>query len=565
MQKRTTQTHQLLSGKSVRRAWRFYALWFLLCVAVAGILWRLVDLNILDRSFLLRQSKARILRDVSIPAYRGMITDRLGVPLAISTPVDSLWINPQLFQPTPAQLSRLAHFLGLSLSFIRREAEQKWNPRRQFVYLKRGNPPCIAKEVLALHIPGVFLKREYRRYYPEGEVTAHVIGLTNIDDQGQEGLELAYNQWLAGRPGEDEVVKDRLGHIIADVASLKKPLQGHNLVLSIDHRIQYLAYRALKETVSDYHAKSGSIIVLDVKTGEILAMVNQPSYNSNNRPRNYDGRYRNRAVTDMFEPGSVIKPFAIAFALESGKYTRDTKIDTNPGWMKIGGYRISDDGLNYGIITLTQLLQYSSNIAAAKILLSLKPDHYYALLRALGFGERTTSGFPGESMGALVFHNTWVPSVVATLAFGYGLAATTLQLAQGYAILASGGIKRPVSFVKVYQPPPGIRVLPEKITTTIVKMLETVTQRGGTGTRSQICGYRVAGKTGTAYIAGPNGYDKHHYMSSFVGMAPVNNPQLVVAVVIRDPQAKHSGGVVAAPLFSKIMSGSLRLLDIPPK
>ena len=306
------------------------------------------------------------------------------------------------------------------------------------------------------------------------------------------------------------------------------------------------------------------MVVLDVKTGEILAMVNQPSYNSNNRPSNHDGRYRNRAVTDMFEPGSVIKPFTIAFALESGKYTRDTKIDTNPGWMKIGGYRISDDGLNYGVITLTQLLQYSSNIAAAKILLSLKPDHYYALLHALGFGERTASGFPGESMGMLVFHGTWVPSVVATLAFGYGLAATTLQLAQGYAILAAGGIKRPVSFLKVYQPPLGIRVLPEKVTTTIVKMLEAVTQKGGTGTRGQVYGYRVAGKTGTAYIAGHNGYDKHHYMSSFVGMAPVNDPQLVVAVVIHDSQIKHFGGVIAAPLFSKIMSGSLRLLDIPP-
>lgn len=553
----------LLSGKNVRQVWRFYALWFFLCVSVVGVLWRLIDLNVLDRSFLLRQSKARILRDVGIPAYRGMITDRLGVPLAISTPVDSIWINPQLFQPTPAQLSRLSHFLGLPLSFIRKRAEQKGN--RQFVYLKRENPPLITKEVQALHIPGIFFKREYRRYYPEGEVTAHVIGLTNIDDQGQEGLELAYNQWLAGTPGEDEVVKDQLGHIIANVTSLKKPLQGHNLVLSIDNRIQYLAYYALKETVSDYRARSGSAVVLDVKTGEILAMVNQPSYNSNNRPSNRNGRYRNRAVTDMFEPGSVMKPFVIAFALESGEYTRDTKIDTNPGWMKIGGYRISDNGLNYGVITLTQLLQYSSNIAAAKILLSLKPNHYYALLRALGFGERTASGFPGESMGALVFHSTWIPSVVATLAFGYGLAATTLQLTQGYAILAAGGIKRPVSFVKVDQPPSSIRVLPEKVATTIVKMLETVTQKGGTGIRSQVYGYRVAGKTGTAYIAGPDGYDKHHYMSSFIGMAPVNDPQLVVAVVIRNPQGKHFGGIIAAPLFSKIMSGSLRLLNIPPR
>ncbi|WP_211924130.1 peptidoglycan D,D-transpeptidase FtsI family protein [Coxiella endosymbiont of Amblyomma nuttalli] len=557
---------QPLSSKYVPQAWRFYSLWFLLCVSVMGILWRLIDLNVLDRCFLLKQSKARILRNVSIPAYRGMITDRLGVPLAISTPVDSLWIDPQLFQPTPIQLNKLAYFLRLSPSFIRKQAKKREN--RQFVYLKRGNPPFIAKAVLALHIPGVFFKREYKRYYPEGEVTAHVIGLTNIDDQGQEGLELAYNQWLAGTPGQDAVVKDRLGHVIPNVALLKQPLQGHDLILSIDHRIQYLAYRALKETVSNYHAASGSAVVLDVKTGEILAMVNQPSYNPNSRPNNHDGRYRNRAVTDMFEPGSVIKPFTIAFALESGEYTQDTKIDTNPGWMKIGGYRISDTDLNHGIITLTQLLQYSSNIAAAKILLSLKPDHYYALLRAFGFGERTTSGFPGESMGTLISYNTWIPSVVATLSFGYGLAVTTLQLAQGYAILEAGGIKRPVSFVKVDQPSSagggGVRILPKKVATTVVKMLETVTQKGGTGALGGVYHYRIAGKTGTAYISGPNGYDKHHYMSSFVGMASVNNPQLVVAVVIRDPREKHFGGVVAAPLFSKIMSGALRLLNISP-
>lgn len=546
-----------------QRTWRFYALWFLLCVAVVGLLWRLIDLNILDRSFLLKQSKARIIRLINIPAYRGMITDRLGVPLAISTPVDSIWINPQLFQATPSQIVALSCVLHLPISFIKKRIQHK-KANHQFVYLKRGNSPYIAKEIRQLNIPGIFFQHEYRRYYPEGEVTAHVVGLTNIDDQGQEGLELAYNQWLAGEPGKMEVVKDRLGHIVADIAMVKKPIQGHDLTLSIDHRIQYLAYQALKETVSTYHAKAGSAVVLDVKSGEILAMVNQPSYNPNNRPADHDGRYRNRAVTDMFEPGSVIKAFTIALALESGKYTPDTKIDTNPGWMKIGGYRISDDELNFGVISLTQLLQHSSNIAAAKILLSLEPQHYYALLRALGFGQHTSSSFPGESSGALVSHDTWVPSVVATLGYGYGMAVTTLQLAQAYAILGAGGIKRPVTFLKVEHPPAGVRVLLEKVAKTIVGMLETVVQKGGTGTRAAVYGYRVAGKTGTTYIAGPKGYDKHHYMSSFVGLSPANNPQLVVAVVIREPQDEHFGGLVAAPLFSKIMSGSLRLLDIPP-
>lgn len=367
-----------------------------------------------------------------------------------------------------------------------------------------------------------------------------------------------------GKFGKTEVVKDRLGHIVADISMVKKPIEGHVLTLSIDHRIQYLAHQALKKAVSTYHAKAGSAVVLDVKSGEILAMVNQPSYNPNNRPTDHDGRYRNRAVTDMFEPGSVIKAFTIALALESGKYTPDTKIDTNPGWMRIGGYRISDDGLNFGIISLTQLLQYSSNIAAAKILLSLEPQHYYALLRTLGFGQRTSSGFPGESPGALMSHDTWVPSVVATLGYGYGMAVTLLQLAQAYAILGTGGIKSPVTFLKIVRPPTGVRVLPEKVARTIVGMLETVVQKGGTGTRAAVYGYRVAGKTGTAYIAGSKVYDKHRYMSSFVGMAPANDPQLVVAVVIREPQNKYFGGLVAAPLFSKIMSGALRLLDILP-
>lgn len=547
----------------MQRPWRFYALWFLLSVSVAGLLWRLIDLNVLDRFFLLRQSKLRVLRVVNIPAYRGMITDRLGVPLAISTPVDSVWINPQLFKATPTQLKVLTHLLHLPIAFI--EKLEKKSSDRQFVYLKRGNPLFVTKKIRMLKISGVFFQREYRRYYPEGEISSHVVGLTNIDDQGQEGLELAYNRWLGGVSGKMEVLQDRVGHVIADVAVLKKPMQGHNLNLSIDHRIQYLAYCALKETVANYHAKSGSVVVLDVKTMEILAMVNQPSYNPNSRTNDNYGCYRNRAVTDMFEPGSVNKPFTIALALESGRYKSDTKIDTNPGWMKIGGYRIHDD-LNYGVVTLTQLLQKSSNIAAAKILLSLTPQYYYTLIRAFGFGQRTASGFPGESSGALIPYATWVPSVVATLAYGYGLAVTTLQLAQGYAVLADDGIKRSVTFIKVNQSPQeGVRVLPTVAARTVIKMLETVVQKGGTGTRAQVYGYRVAGKTGTAYIAGPNGYLKHHYVSSFVGIAPANKPCLVVAVIIRDPKGQHFGGIVAAPLFSKIMSATLRVLDVPPR
>lgn len=549
-------------ASSKKYTWRLLALLAFLIVVLAGLLWRLIDLNILNRSFLVKQSKARILRTVSIPAYRGMITDRLGDPLAISTPVESVWVNPSIFHPTSMQLNQLARILFLSSSEIERKIQQAHG--REFVYLRRANPPAIAEQVSQLQIPGVFLQREYKRYYPEGEVIAHVVGLTNVDDQGQEGLELAYNDWLSGVPGRKEVIKDRLGRIISNVALIKKPQQGKKLVLSIDHRIQYLAYRTLKEAVHQFHAKAGSIVVLNVKTGEILAVVNQPSYNPNLRPEDKHGRYRNRAVTDTFEPGSVIKPFNIALALESGKYTKDSTINTSPGWMWIGGYKIKDDGLDFGVINLTQVLQKSSNIGAAKIMLSLKPQQYWELLHRLGFGERTLSGFPGESAGSLISRTDWLPSVVATLAYGYGISTTALQLAQAYAILANDGIKVPVTFVKKTTKPQGVRVLQSSVAKTVMTMLEAVVNKGGTGTRAAVLGYHVAGKTGTAYIAKQNGYDRTKYMSSFVGMAPASNPQVVVAVTIREPQGQHFGGLVAAPVFAKVMGGSLRILDISP-
>jgi cell division protein FtsI (penicillin-binding protein 3) len=547
--------------KTEKSVWRLYLLSAVFCVAVVGLLTRLVGLSVVDRPFLMKQSQARILRKIKLPAFRGMITDRLATPLAVSTPVNSVWVNPKAFQATRKEMHDLSSILGVSGKWLANRVKK--NKKREFVYIKRLIRPSVGEQVKALDIEGVFLQREYRRYYPEGESTAHIVGLTNVDDSGQEGMELAYNLWLAGQSGVKEVIKDRKGHIISNVKVIKQAKQGRDLVLSIDHRIQYLAYQSLKETMDRFKAKSGSVVVLDAKTGEVLAMVNQPSYNPNNRPKVHDGRYRNRAETDIFEPGSVMKPFTIALGLESGKYTADTKIDTNPGWMRIGGYRIKDD-LNYGVVTLTQLLQKSSNIAAAKILLSLDPTHYWMLLHEMGFGQRTHSGFPGESAGVLERQPVWYPSVVATLAYGYGVAVTTLQLAKGYMILADGGINYPVSLLKLSKPPVGTRVLPEKVAKKIVAMLETVVQKGGTGTRAQVPGFRVAGKTGTAYIASAKGYDRHRYMASFVGVAPVDNPRLVIAVVVRDPQGQHFGGLVAAPVFAHIMKGSLQLLGIVP-
>lgn len=541
--------------------WRFYFIVALLIVAGLCIVWRLFDLNVLQRSFLLKQSDARSVRDIQIPAYRGMITDRTGSPLAISSPVDAVWVNPKDYKATYAQELNLAKDLGLPFKYVARHTHDK---RRGFVYLKRQNSPFVAQEVKDLAIPGVYLQREYKRFYPEGEVTAHVVGLTNIDDQGQEGLELAYQKWLSGQPGEREVIRDRKGHIIRNIAILKQPLQGHDLALSIDHRIQYIAYSVLKQAVAEYHAKSGSIVVLNDKTGEVLAMANAPSYNPNDRPKDHDGRYRNRAVTDMFEPGSVIKPFNIALALQSGRYTPDSVIDTSPGRMRIGNLVVKDDGLDYGRIDLTTVLQKSSNIGAAKILMSLPAKSYWDLLHRFGFGEITHSGFPGETPGRFVPQNKWYPTVVATLAYGYGIAVTTLQLAHAYGVLANHGVSEPVSLVKLDAVPQGTQVVSQDVAHEVVTMLEAVVERGGTGLHASIPHYRVAGKTGTAYISNGHGYDKHRYISSFVGMAPASDPQLVVAVVLKEPHGQHFGGLVSAPVFAKVMAASLRILDIAP-
>ncbi len=545
----------------VSKQWRLYGVWLLLAIALLALMWRVLDLGVLNRDFLLKESKVRILRTASIPAYRGIITDALGSPLAVSTSVQSVWINPHYFKPTKEQLIALAKLLGVSRHAIMHKVKQ--SAKREFVYLKRSMPPPLAQKVRQLNIPGLFFQREFRRYYPEEEVTSHVVGFTNIDDQGQEGMELAFDKWLRGSPGAQRVVKDRLGNVIAQLDLLRQPVQGKTIQLSIDHRIQYIAYRSLQEAVNRYHAKSGSAVVLNVATGEVLAMVNQPAYNPNNRAHTKMAWYRNRAVTDMFEPGSVIKPFTIALALKSGKYTPDTQIDTHSGWMKIGGYRIRDD-LNYGVVTLTELLQKSSNIAAAKVLFSLQAEDYWQLLKSLGFGQRTSSGFPGEASGQLVPQTSWVPSVLATLSYGYGLSVTPLQLAHAYSVIASGGIDHPVSLLKVDAAKvPSQRILPESVAHTLIEMLKTVVHKGGTGTRARIPGYQVAGKTGTAYIASTNGYDHHRYMSSFAGMAPASHPRLVVVVVIKEPQGQHFGGIVAAPVFAKIMSGALRLLAVP--
>lgn len=543
---------------------RFYFLIIVLFLGFCSLVWRLVDLSVINRSFLQQQSDARTVREINIPANRGMIMDRNGMPLAVSTPVDSVWVNPQMFMPTSKQSTEISKLLNISASSLQKKINKKKDA--WFIYLKRHIPPQVSDKIKAMDIPGLYLQREYKRYYPEGEVTAHVLGFTNIDDHGQEGLELAYDSWLLGTPGKKQVLKDRLGHIVAIMKTESLPQNGHDLVLSIDRRIQYLAYYELKKAVQKYQAESGSVVVLDVKTGEILAMVNQPSYNPNDRSLARGDSYRNRAVTDSFEPGSTIKTFSIANALDSGKYFANTKIDTNPGRFVVAGNVITDDEVNHGVITVTQVLQKSSNIGTAKITLSLPPKNLWALLHRVGFGEKTSSGFPGEVTGSIIDLQslTLRPFVLATLSFGYAISVTPLQLASAYAVIATGGIKLPVTFIKSQEAAKGEQVMNARVAHDMLIMLRSILASGGTGTRANVLGYTIAGKTGTARIAINKTYDKNRHVSTFVGIAPTTDPRLVVAVVIRDPHGQDFGGLVAAPAFASIMEGSLRFMGVPP-
>jgi cell division protein FtsI (penicillin-binding protein 3) len=533
-----------------------FAMAFLLLV------WRAVDLQVLHKGFLQDQGDARHLRVVSIPAVRGAITDRNGEPLAMSTPIDSVWANPQQLITAPAQLPRIAELLGLDASALQRYVAER--AQREFVYLRRHVDPDTARQVMELGVPGVALQREYRRYYPAGEVTAHLIGFTDIDDVGQEGLELGFDHWLLGRAGAKRVVQDGRGRIIQDVERIREPQPGRDLALSIDKRLQYLAYRELKAGVLEHRARGGSAVVLDALTGEVLAMVNQPAYNPNNRRELNAARSRNRAVTDVFEPGSTIKPFTVAAGLEAGLYRPDTRIQTSPGQFRVGRNLVRDVR-NYGEIDVTTVLSKSSNIGATKIALATPAERFWGLLDRLGFGAPTGSGFPGEAIGHLNHFSRWREIDHATLAFGYGVSATPLQLAQSYAALASEGLRRQITFLRVAEPPVGEPVMRPETAAQLRAMLEAAVGREGTGGLARVSGYRVAGKTGTVRKAGPRGYTEDRYLAVFAGIAPVSDPRLVMVVVIDEPAGEeYYGGQVAAPVFGRVMAGALRLLNLPP-
>jgi len=531
-------------------------------LVASSLLARAVQLQVFNKDFLNQQADTRHLRTERISAHRGTITDRNGEPLAISTPVDSVWANPKELAPAVDNVPQLARILGVESQQLMRRVTRSMD--KDFLYLKRHLSPEQAQEVLALKLPGVNVQREYRRYYPAGEVAGHLIGFTNIDDQGQEGMELAFNHWLAGESGAKRVLKDRLGRSVENVESIRPPHHGKDLRTSIDLRIQYLAYRTLKAAIKSHNAESGSIVVLDIATGEVLAIVNQPTYNPNDRSQFSAERYRNRAITDIFEPGSSIKPLVVAAALESGQYRPSSIVDTAPGYVIVGPKKI-EDSRNLGRISLTTILARSSNVGVTKLAMSLEPDQLWSTMTQFGLGSLTTSGFPGESAGLLTHFNHWRPISQATLAYGYGISVTPLQLAQAYGVLGSDGILRPVSLVAQDTPAEGDRVLRQDSAAAVRRMLEEVVRPGGTGTKAAVTGYRVAGKTGTAWKFAAGGYSEDKYISIFAGLAPASNPRLAAVVVIDEPSGElYYGSDVAAPVFSDVMSESLRLLAVPP-
>lgn len=545
---------------------RRWSLIGIMAIASLVLVWRAVDQQIFETDFLQDEGERRYLRTVEVPAHRGMITDRDGEPLAISTPVDSVWANPRILSPDLRELEPLAKALEMKADALRQILAKRNG--RAFIYLKRRITPEMAVAVNGLlrdkKVKGVGLERGYRRYYPGGEVFAHVVGFTDMEDVGQEGAELAYEKWLRSTPGKKLVIKDGHARVVRDVESIQAPQEGKDLALSIDRRLQYLAYRELKSAVQQNKAKSGSVVILDVRTGEVLAMVNQPAYNPNGSRDGQQGRFRNRAVTDVFEPGSTMKPFTVAAALESGRYHPNTKIDTTPGYMLVGRNRVRDHH-NLGVIDVTTVIRKSSNVGASKIALDLPGEQLWNLYSKVGFGATTGVGFPGEVEGQLTPHNHWAKIEQATLSFGYGLSVTGLQLAQAYAVLANGGEKRPLSLVRVRQPAKGEKVMSKETAHAVVEMMETVVSREGTAQQASVAGYRIAGKTGTVKKSISGGYADDHYLSVFAGMAPASDPRLVMVVLIDDPQGeKYYGGEVAAPVFTKVMSGALRLFNIAP-
>jgi cell division protein FtsI (penicillin-binding protein 3) len=541
--------------------WRGRFVIALAAMAAGVLVARAVYLQGWNRDFLQAQGESRYSRTLEIPAVRGRIFDRNGDALAVSTPVRSVWAIPEDAKVAGRDLDRLAATLGLPRAEL---ATRLADVRRDFVYLKRQVPPEVAERVAALQLAGVHQSREYRRYYPAGEAMAHMLGFTDADDVGREGIELAYQESLAGRPGSRRVIKDRRGEIVEDVASLRAARDGRDVVLALDSRVQTLAYRELRRAVEAHRAKAGGIVVLDAVTGEVLAAANLPSFNPNNRAQLAGAAVRNRAMTDAFEPGSTLKPFTVALALDTGRVAAATTIPVAPGSLVIG-HAVIRDVHPEKALTVEQVIQKSSNIGAAKIALDLPRESLWGLFDELGFGAASELGFPGEAIGKLRPYKTWRPVEQATMSYGHGISVSLVQLARAYTVFARDGDLVPLSLLKVDAAPAGRPVISRRTAETVRRMLELATQPGGTAPRARIVGYRVAGKTGTAHKQENGAYVADKYRASFVGFAPASRPRLVIAVMLDEPSAgQYYGGAVAAPVFSAVMAGALRILGIAP-
>ena len=549
--------------------WRYYFVMFGLGSLPILLVLKIAQLQILPEEeygvdFLQNEGDERMIRKESIPAYRGLITDRNGEPLAVSTPVTTLIADPKIMISLPeADLARLSDALDISLVQLKSNLDRY--RKKSFMYLARQLPVNDAEKILQLNIEGVSSQQEFKRFYPAGEVTAQLVGFTDIDDQGQEGMELAYDTWLTGEPGSKKVIHDLTGRVIKDLSLIKPARSGESLRLSIDLRVQYAAYRALKASVYKHNAKSGSVIVMDVVTGEVLAMANQPSFNPNDRSSLQPEMVRNRAMTDMMEPGSTVKPFTLLAALESGKFKPSSVIDTNPGYFKVD-YKIFEDFKNYGSLDLTGILSKSSQVGTSKLALQLNPNETRELFERVGFGESVGSGFPGETNGNLPGHRQWDQVTQATFAFGYGLSASALQLARAYSVLANDGLRKEVSLLAIDDTPEGYRVVDAPLVRDIRQMLQAAAGEKGTGKRALINGYSVGGKTGTLHkIKTTGGYDDNRYISVFAGFSPISNPRLVTVVVVDEPrEGGYFGGLVAAPVFSEVTGSALRLMQVTP-
>jgi cell division protein FtsI (penicillin-binding protein 3) len=553
-------TSPLLASKTP--IWRSQFIVAVIAAGFLGLVARAAYVQVIDNAFFKRQGAVRFVRTLDLPANRGRILDRHGNILASSVPVPSIWANPEDIERDPAKLKALAKLLGMNPADLDKKLQDE---DKTFVWLKRQVDESVAKDIAALKIKGVYDRKEYKRIYPEGESVAHVVGFTNVENLGQEGVELTFNKDLGGKPGSRRVIKDRLGRVVEDIGEMVPPVDGRDLQLSIDSKVQYFAYEKIKESVINNKAAAGSVVVLDIKTGEVLALVNYPSYSPGKRGSLSGAQLRNRALTDTFEPGSTMKPLVVGLALEKGIVKPETLIQTAPGKLQMGTATITD-AHPHGVLSVNEIIQKSSNVGTVKIAMQMQPHDMWEVFTQVGLGQKPQVPFPGAVAGKVRPYKTWRPIEQATMSYGYGLSTSLFQLAQAYTVFAHDGEMVPMSLIKTNQAQvSGVRVLSPQNAAAIRNMLHMVTIQGGTAPKAQTMGYSVGGKTGTAHKVEGKGYASKKYRGFFVGIAPIDNPRIVVAVMVDEPtNGAYFGGDVAAPVFSQTVQQTLRMMGVQP-